>query len=53
MPGISHSQTPVVAKYVFKLNKTVMANGAVSDWSNEVCKTVVGKKPNPPVLVIK
>lgn len=33
--------------------QTVMSNGSVSDWSNEVCKTIVGKKPNPPVLVIK
>ena len=33
--------------------KTVMVGGALSDWSNEACKTVVGKRPNPPILVIK
>ena len=33
--------------------QTVMVGGALSDWSNEACKTVVGKRPMPPVLVIK
>ena len=33
--------------------QTVMVGGALSDWSNEACKTVVGKRPNPPILVIK
>lgn len=29
------------------------ANGAVSDWSAEACKTIAGKKPMPPVLTIR
>jgi hypothetical protein len=33
--------------------QTVMTSGATSEWSNEACKTIVGKRPNPPVLVIK
>ena len=33
--------------------QTVMVNGTTSEWSNEVCKTILGKRPNPPILVIK
>ena len=33
--------------------QTVMNNGTTSEWSNEQCKTVIGKRPNPPILVIK
>ena len=33
--------------------QTVMTSGAVSEWSNEACKTVSGKRPNAPILVIK
>ena len=33
--------------------QTVMVSGAVSEWSNEQCKTITGKRPNPPILVIR
>ena len=32
--------------------QTVLINGLVSEWSNEVCKTIPAKKPNAPVLTI-
>jgi hypothetical protein len=33
--------------------QTVMVSGSVSEWSAEQCKTISGKRPNPPILVIK
>lgn len=33
--------------------QTQLANGAVSDWSTEACKTIVPKRPNPPILTLQ
>ena len=33
--------------------QTQLASGALSDWSTEACKTILPKRPNPPILVLQ
>ena len=33
--------------------QTQLANGVLSDWSAEACKTVLGKVPRAPVIVVQ
>ena len=30
-----------------------LASGALSDWSTEACKTILPKRPNPPILALQ
>ena len=33
--------------------QTQLLGGALSDWSTEACKTILPKRPNPPILVLQ
>lgn len=33
--------------------QTQLLGGALSDWSMEACKTILPKRPNPPILVLQ